>query len=88
MKVLVGAFNQEKALVGAFSVIVQPVVEPMDRFAALKASSRGGVQYVGPVTSPAVWRYYLCLHLETTLAALADLDPGLAPAWLWDVCSR
>ena len=35
MKVLVGAFNQEKALVGAFSVIVQPVVEPMNRFAAL-----------------------------------------------------
>ena len=35
MKALVGASNQEKALVGAFSVIVQPVVEPMDRFAAL-----------------------------------------------------
>ena len=35
MKALVGAFNQENALVGAFSVIVQPVVEPMDRFAAL-----------------------------------------------------
>ena len=35
MKALVGAFNQEKALVGVFSVIVQPVVEPMDRFAAL-----------------------------------------------------
>ena len=34
MKALVGAFNQ-KALVGAFSVIVQPVVEPMDRFTAL-----------------------------------------------------
>ena len=33
--VLIGAFNQEKAQVGAFSVIVQPVVEPMDRFAAL-----------------------------------------------------
>ena len=32
---LLGIFNQEKALVGAFSVIVQPVVEPMDRFAAL-----------------------------------------------------
>ena len=31
-KALVGAFNQEKALVGAFSVIV---VEPMDRFTAL-----------------------------------------------------
>ena len=35
MKALVGAFNQEKALVGAFSVILKPVVEPMDRFAAL-----------------------------------------------------
>ena len=35
MKAFVFAFNQEKALVGAFSVIVQPVVEPMDRFAAL-----------------------------------------------------
>ena len=44
MKALVGAFNQEKALVGAFSVIVQPVVEPMDRFTALLlllAVSRG-----------------------------------------------
>ena len=39
MKALVGAFNQEKALVGAFSVIVQPVVEPMDRFAALVSTS-------------------------------------------------
>ena len=35
MKALVGAFNKEKALVGAFSVIVQPVVEPMDHFTAL-----------------------------------------------------
>ena len=35
MKVVVLAFNQEQALVGAFSVIVQPVVEPMDRFTAL-----------------------------------------------------
>ena len=41
MKALVGAFNQEKALVGAFSVIVQPVVEPMDRFAALLRSQQG-----------------------------------------------
>ena len=31
MKALVGAFNQEKALVGALSVIVQPVVEPMEQ---------------------------------------------------------
>ena len=35
MEAVVGAFNKEKALVGAFSVIVQPVVEPMDRFTAL-----------------------------------------------------
>ena len=38
MKVLVGAFNQEKALVGAFSVIVQPVVEPMEHYTALVSS--------------------------------------------------
>ena len=36
MKALVGAFNQEKALVGAFSVIVQLVVEPMDSFSLKK----------------------------------------------------
>ena len=35
VKALGGAFNQEKALVGAFSMIVQPVVELMDRFTAL-----------------------------------------------------
>ena len=35
MKAVVAAFNQEKALVGAFSVIVQLVVEPMDCFTAL-----------------------------------------------------
>ena len=35
MKALVGAFIQEKALVGAFSVIVQLAVEPMDHFTAL-----------------------------------------------------
>ena len=35
MKALVGAFNQERALVGAFSVIVQPVVESMEHYTAL-----------------------------------------------------
>ena len=40
MKALVGGFNKEKALVGAFSVIVQPVVELMDRFAALDNTER------------------------------------------------
>ena len=42
MKALVGAFNQEKALVGASSVIVQPVVEPMDRFTALQNTEMPG----------------------------------------------
>ena len=35
VKVVVAAFNQEKALVGAFSVIVQLVVEPMEHYTAL-----------------------------------------------------
>ena len=35
MKALVCTFNQEKALVWAFSVIVQPVVEPMEHYTAL-----------------------------------------------------
>ena len=35
MKAVVAAFNQEKALVGAFSVNVQPVVEPMEHYTAL-----------------------------------------------------
>ena len=42
MKALVGAFNQEKALVGAFSVFVQPVVEPMDRLTALLQAAMDG----------------------------------------------
>ena len=44
---LVGTYNQEKALVGAFSVIVQPVVEPMDRFA-------GTTFYPGPAETASV----------------------------------
>ena len=39
MKAVVATFNQEKALVGAFSVIiVQPVVEPMEHYTALVSS--------------------------------------------------
>ena len=41
MKALVGAFNQEKALVGAFSVIVKPVVEPMEHCTALISGFMG-----------------------------------------------
>ena len=43
MKALVGAFNQEKALVGAFSVIVQPVVEQMEHYTELhEGDPQGG----------------------------------------------
>ena len=49
MKAEVAAFNQEKALVGAFSVIVEPVVEPMDRFAALIWRRIGAINYDGGV---------------------------------------
>ena len=35
MKAVVAAFKQEKALVGAISMIVQPVVEPMEHYTAL-----------------------------------------------------
>ena len=56
MKAVVAAFNQEKALVGAFSVIVQPVVEPMDRFAALIIilghCAVSGVRSVGSCKAP------------------------------------
>ena len=48
MKALVGAFNQEKALVGAFSVIVQAVVEPMEHYTALL-----GTMYYLPLLSAA-----------------------------------
>ena len=45
VKAVVAAFNQEKALVGAFSVIVKPVVEPMDRFTALADTPSSDVFY-------------------------------------------
>ena len=45
VKALVDTFNQEKALVGAFSVIVQTVVEPMDSFTALVITP--GAQWEG-----------------------------------------
>ena len=59
MKAVVAAFNQEKALVGAFSVIVQPVVEPMDPFAALVtiARAQGAVlRSPGPDIQSTDWR--------------------------------
>ena len=45
---------EEKALVGAFSVIVQPVVEPMDRFAALVTCNHLDQEQVGVPVEDAV----------------------------------
>ena len=67
MKSLVGAFNQEKALLGAFSVIVQPVVEPMDHFTALHVTRVTAVRHV---------------YTQVLTALLAQLHlppPGPAP---------
>ena len=47
MKAVVAAFNQEKALVGAFSLIVQPVVEPMEHYTAL-TTSHGHLMFLDP----------------------------------------
>ena len=50
MKALVGAFNQEKALVGAFSVIIQPVVEPMELYTALVLMTSSSGLYLSTFT--------------------------------------
>ena len=75
MKVVVGTFNQEKALVGAFSVIVQLVVEPMDRFTALVNTLLLVLGYC--VTVPAVAS--LTEFLDSRLAA--DREPEDPGGW-------
>ena len=72
MKALVGAFNQEKALVGAFSVIVQPVVEPMEHYTALIVMC-----HVSRVTSHAPARGHglqLVLPLELSAREVRVVD--------------
>ena len=70
MKALVGAFNQEKALVGAFSVIVQPVVEPMEHHTALVLTNSSPepasfAQQVATITSqPAMCHIQICEEPE------------------------
>ena len=71
MKAVVAAFNQEKALVGAFSVIVQPVVEPMDRFAALtrNAAAEGNMcrQNKQPTLGKPLLKLYFGASLQLQL---------------------
>jgi len=53
-----------------------------------KNSARSNVQYVGTVTQPQVWRFFICLHLEAALEILETRAPGLIPDFIWDVCAR
>merc|ERR1719347_235920 len=53
-----------------------------------KTSSRNNVQYVGSVTAPQVWRYYICLHLEVGLDWVQQAVPGIVPHFIWDICKR
>ena len=64
MKAVVAAFNQEKALVGAFSVIVQLYRSPINRFAALVLPSNDG----GPL-----FRTFPLSHLYSAAASDKNL---------------
>ena len=54
MKALVGAFNQEKALVGAFSVIVKTGCGIDGSFYSTSSDVGSGRMPVKPLTKPAV----------------------------------
>ena len=53
-----------------------------------KTSDRSGVQYVGSVWDASVWRFFLCLHIETVLGATEDIFSISIPNFIWDVCKR
>jgi len=53
-----------------------------------KFSSRSKVMYVGPITNPHLWRYYICLHIEFVLENLEKMIPGYAPQFIFDLCKR
>jgi len=57
-------------------------------FVVTKNSARSHIQYVGPVTQPQVWRFFICLHMEAALEILETRVPGLVPEFVWDVCVR
>ena len=70
MKAVVAAFNQEKALVGAFSLIVQPVVEPMEHYTALIFMYVDNTDIL-ILTFPLVWTLLLQRALNTTAFSLS-----------------
>ena len=85
MKAVVAAFNQETALVGAFSAIVQPVVEPMDHYTALVKVVHLVRDPRAMITSiarrPGTWgealrnASYQCRRMEEDSRLEADLPP-------------
>ena len=46
------------------------------------------MEYVGSVTNPRVWRYFLCVFVEGGLGVLEATVPGLVPASVWRLCAR
>ena len=64
MKAVVAAFNQEKALVGAFSVIVQPVVEPMELVQQRGLPALGSGESGGGVIAASRADYFYSRHLK------------------------
>ena len=76
MKAVVAAFNQEKALVGAFSVIVHPVVEPMDRFTVLVSSLQSQLQRMMTTCSTAECCNVQCYWVSPESAPGQSLVPS------------
>ena len=79
MKAVVAAFNQEKALVGAFSVIVQPVVEPMEHYTALVTMVDTPVSWASRYSRPA-HRYGRRKVVEASTRSVAPSPPSLPAA--------
>merc|ERR1719347_125450 len=54
-----------------------------------KVSSRSGTMYVGPLTSPAMWKFYFCSSWETLLKMVEGHTSLInIPQTLWDICKR
>ena len=59
-----------------------------DELVIQKTSDRSGVQYVGSIATPKVWKFFICLHIESLLGAGENLLGLAMPEILWDVCKR
>jgi len=57
-------------------------------FVVRKNSARKNIQYVGQPTDLAVWKFFLCLHMEAALELLESRLPDYIPPFMWDICAR